>query len=151
MKKLLFLICLFLSVLNCAVSQNKEEDLYLEILEIVLSGKVIELPKMDTIYGGDTCIFYSRNDGFITSTEERFEFTYGKYVIKVWPSDHVFFFNIKNYIQLNKFQVSNDTIILNLELFINKRSTENINIILGKKRESWRIKKKKVTPTAAKL
>lgn len=65
--------------------------------------------------------------------------------------DHVFFFNIKNYIQLNKFQVSNDTIILNLELFINKRSTENINIILGKKRESWRIKKKKVTPTAAKL
>lgn len=144
MKKIIIIIYLLFIISNNIYTQdNKNEELYLNILEFVLSKQVFVINEMTVVYENDTCFFYWRSDNFVEATEKRYEFTYYEYFIKVWPGDHVFFFDIKNYVKIVEFNYLNDNVTVILETYIDQKAIKRFNLDLIKKGEKWKIKKMK--------
>ena len=83
-EKILIIIYLLFLMSNSIYAQdNKKEELYLDILEFVLSEQVFDINEMMFVYENDTSFFYCRYENFVESSEKRYEFTYNENKIKV--------------------------------------------------------------------
>lgn len=141
-EKILIIIYLLFLMSNSIYAQdNKKEELYLDILEFVLSEQVFDINEMMFVYENDTSFFYCRYENFVESSEKRYEFTYNENKIKVWPGDHVFFYDIKNYVKIDEFNYLNDNVTVILETYIDQKAIKRFNLNLIKKGEKWKIKK----------
>jgi len=143
MKRYILLVCFLIPMVNNVLSQNNNEELYLEVLESILKEKIFDLKEVEFKYQKDTCIFYGRSDSFIEDTEKRYEFKYDTRIIKVWPTDHIFFYSIITFVRIIDFRISTNEAFINLEIFIDNKIVEKFNVILKKKCDSWKIEKDK--------
>jgi hypothetical protein len=139
--KIIIIGCLLIMTISSkSQMNNNNEEFYIDILEILLSEQTFKLNEMEIVWDNDTCIFFSRSDNFITDTEKRFEFKDGRNLIRVWPNDHIFFFDIKTYIKINEFHVLNGKAQIDLEIYYERKIKKRLLIVFECLLNKWQIK-----------
>lgn len=115
---------------------HKENELYLKILELILSREVIDKKGTMIIYKKESCLYYK---GENNNVRKSFKFKYGENIFNIWPGDYEIIDDVKNYIKVNYFDVLNGNAEVDLELYIDRYPSKKKNIHLKKMSNFWKI------------
>ncbi|MEZ5199155.1 MAG: hypothetical protein R2764_23070 [Bacteroidales bacterium] len=147
MKVKIFILSLisFLSSL-IAFGGNEQEAVFIELLKEILELKIFCVDDLKTIYKNDTCIFYSNSCAckIFNDCEKHIESSYLDYKLHIWPSDYVFINDVKKWIKIYDCEMSEEKVILNLEIFFNYQIQKRGQIVFNKNDNSWKLGKHKL-------
>jgi hypothetical protein len=128
---------------NPLYSQENKDTTYINVLKQLLKEELFDLDEYMVKFQNDTCFFYNSIDDYIEDTEKHFEFNYKKELIRIWPGDYIFYYDIKTFVKIVEFNSNKPKAQTLIEKHKDGEIIGRLSVNLKWKNGEWKIKKVK--------